>query len=82
MVNINTYLYTVNRIVSNPSSYPGIHLIPSPRTSFKPLEPKSQLLIIWKAFFEYLNEKISNYKGVNAKNFGTFTYEVSFLYLN
>lgn len=24
-----------------------------------------------------MNEKISNYKGVNVKNFGTFSYEVS-----
>lgn len=53
--------------------------MPCPRTSeaFKPLEPKSNLLIIWKAFCEYLHEKVNNYKGVNVKGLGTFTYEVS-----
>lgn len=76
---VNITLNIPNRIISNPRSYPGAHLVPCPRTSeaFKPLEPKSQLLIIWKSFCEYLHEKVTNYKGVNLKGFGTFTYEVS-----
>jgi len=34
------------------------------------------MLIIWKAFCEYLNEKVSSYKGVNVKGLGAFTFEV------
>lgn len=33
--------------------------------------------IIWRSFSEYLNEKISACKGINVKNFGAFTFEVS-----
>ena len=32
---------------------------------------------MWKAFCEYLKEKVTNYKGVNVKGLGTFTFEVS-----
>lgn len=32
--------------------------------------------IIWRAFCEYLREKISECKGINVKNLGAFTYEV------
>jgi len=35
------------------------------------------MLIIWKAFCEYLKEKLLEYKGVNIKNLGAFTYEVA-----
>ena len=35
------------------------------------------MLVIWKAFCEYLKEKVSAYKGVNVKGLGTFTFEVS-----
>lgn len=34
------------------------------------------MLVVWKAFCEYLKEKFTAYKGVNVKGFGTFTYEV------
>jgi nucleoid DNA-binding protein len=34
------------------------------------------MLIVWKAFCEYLKEKIVSYKGVNVKGFGSFTFEV------
>lgn len=72
-------LTLIYRVVNNSKTYPGSHQVSAERTSeaFKPLEPKSQLLIIWKAFCEYLKEKVYDYKGVNVKNFGTFTYEVS-----
>lgn len=68
----------VEYIIKNPHAYPGCHLYPSERSSeaFKPLEPKSQLLVIWKALCEYLKENVSNYKGVYVRNFGTFTFEV------
>ena len=35
------------------------------------------MLIIWRAFCEYLKEKLLEYKGVNVKNLGAFTYEVN-----
>lgn len=65
-------------ILSNPNVYVGLHQESCPRTSdaFKPLETKSQMLIIWKAFCEYVREKVTECKGVNIKNFGAFTYEV------
>jgi len=65
-------------ILSNPNVYTGLQQESCPRTSdaFKPLETKSQMLIIWKAFCEYVREKITECKGVNIKNFGAFTYEV------
>ena len=52
--------------------------MPCERTSpsFKPLEPKSQLLVIWRATCEYIKEQFCKYKGVNIRGFGAFTYEV------
>ena len=35
------------------------------------------MLIIWKAFCEYLKERLMDYKGINVKNLGAFTYEVN-----
>ncbi len=68
----------VDYIIANPNIYNGLHQESCPRTSdaFKPLEVKSQFIIIWKAFCEYLREKVSDCKGINIKNFGAFTYEV------
>lgn len=68
----------IDYILSNPTTYPGLHQESFPRTSssFKPLEKKSQLQIIWRSFCEYLYEKLSECKGINIKNFGAFTYEV------
>ncbi len=34
------------------------------------------MLVIWKAFCEYLREKVMAYKGVNVKGLGAFTFEV------
>jgi len=34
------------------------------------------MTIIWRAFCEYIREKITDYKGVNVKNWGAFTYEI------
>jgi nucleoid DNA-binding protein len=34
------------------------------------------MLIVWKAFCEYVKEKVNAYKGVNVKGFGAFTFEV------
>jgi len=75
---VNIYLNYIYRICKNPKNYPGKHMNPSSRSnpSVKPLETKSQLLVLWHATFSYVKEQISNYIGVNIKNFGTFTYEV------
>ena len=64
--------------MKNKSRFPGKHLEPCERTSpsFKPLEPKSQLLVIWRATCEYIKEQFCKYKGINIRGFGAFTYEV------
>ena len=71
-------LFIYNRIIKNKSHYPGKHLESCSRTSpsFKPLEPKSQLLVIWRATCEYIKEQFCKYKGINIRGFGAFTYEV------
>jgi nucleoid DNA-binding protein len=68
----------INWILKNPTRYPGRHLTPQPRTSsvYKPLEPASQMLIIWKSTIEYLNEQILGGKGVNIRGFGSFCFDV------
>lgn len=35
------------------------------------------MLIIWRAFCEYIKEKLYSYNGVNVKGFGAFTFEVA-----
>jgi nucleoid DNA-binding protein len=65
-------------ILSHPSNYPGLHLTPQPRTSQsnKPLEPNSQLQIVWKATIEYINENLLMGRGVNVPGFGAFTFDI------
>lgn len=36
-----------------------------------------KILVIWKAFCEYIQERLNEYKGINVKNFGAFTFEVA-----
>jgi len=33
--------------------------------------------VIWKAFCDYVQERLNDYKGINVKNFGAFTFEVA-----
>ena len=35
------------------------------------------MLIIWRAFCEYIKEKLYSYSGVNVKGFGSFTFEAT-----
>lgn len=69
----------IKYILANPGSYPGKHLSPQPRTdgSLKPLEPLSQMQMIWKATIEYIHENLREGKGVNIPNFGGFTFDIS-----
>lgn len=48
------------------------------RTSpnLKPLQPKAQFIIIWKALIEYLGDNLQSGRSVNLKKFGAFTYNV------
>ena len=59
--------------------YPGKHNQSTIRTApnLKPLQPKAQLLIIWKALIEYLGNNISSGKSVNIRKFGSFTFNVT-----
>lgn len=47
-------------ILKNPNTYPGKHNFPTERTnrSQPPLEPKSQMQIIWKALITYLDANL------------------------
>jgi hypothetical protein len=50
--------------LKNPTLYPGKHLSSAPRTTpaLKPLEPLAQMMIIWRAMIEYVQEKLANGK--------------------
>jgi len=65
-------------ILNHPKNYPGKHQESQPRTvtSFKPLEPKSQFHIIFKAMSEYMKENLASGKSVNLRGFGAFSFEV------
>jgi len=65
-------------ILTHNKNYPGKHQESQPRTvsSFKPLEPKSQFHVIFKALSEYIKENLSSGKSVNLKGFGAFSFEV------
>lgn len=65
-------------ILKYPNRYPGLHQIPQPRATpgLKPLEPSSQLLIIWRSTVEYIQENILAGRGVNIKGFGAFTFAI------
>lgn len=67
-----------NRILKNGAKYPGKHNNSTMRTqsNLKPLQPKAQMVIIWKALIEYLNNNIRAGRSVNMKKFGAFTFNV------
>jgi hypothetical protein len=66
------------RILKNSDKYPGKHNHSTQRTSpnLKPLQPKAQMLIIWKALIEYVHNNLLAGRSVNIKKFGAFTYNV------
>ena len=68
----------VEYILDHPVNYPGSHNDPAARTSIgmKPLEPKAQMMIMWRALWEYLEEKLKSGKNVNIKGFGAFTFDI------
>jgi len=65
-------------ILAHKQNYPGRHQESQPRTlqAFKPLEPKSQFHVIFKALSEYIKENLSSGKSVNIRGFGAFSFEV------
>jgi len=65
-------------ILTHKKNYPGKHQESQPRTvsSFKPLEPKSQFHVIFKALSEYIKENLASGKSVNLKGFGAFSFEI------
>jgi len=67
-----------NWILTHKKNYPGKHQESQPRTlpSFKPLEPKSQFHVVFKALSEYIKENLSSGKSVNLKGFGAFSFEI------
>jgi nucleoid DNA-binding protein len=65
-------------ILTHKKNYPGKHQESQPRTlpSFKPVEPKSQFHVIFKALSEYIKENLASGKSVNLKGFGAFSFEI------
>ncbi|CAD8199326.1 unnamed protein product [Paramecium octaurelia] len=68
-----------NWILNHKNNYPGKHQESQPRTiqSYKPLEAKAQFHIVIRATAEYIKEKMLNGNGVNLKEFGAFTMEIT-----
>jgi len=68
----------IEYILKNPDNYPGAHVEPAARTGggFKPLEPKAQMMIMWRALCNYLEEKLTSGKNVNIKGFGAFAFDI------
>jgi nucleoid DNA-binding protein len=66
-------------ILNHSKNYPGKHQESQPRTvnSFKPLEPKSQLHVIFKTMSEYMKENLISGKSVNLRGFGAFSFEIA-----
>jgi len=65
-------------ILTHQKNYPGKHQESQPRTlpSFKPLEPKAQFHVIFKALSEYIKENLTSGKSCNLKGFGAFSFEI------
>lgn len=68
----------IDYILKNPDNYPGAHVEPAARTGggFKPLEPKAQLMIMWRALSQYLEDKLTSGKNVNIRGFGAFAFDI------
>ena len=68
----------IDYILKNPSNYPGAHIEPAARTDHasKPLESKAQLMIMWRALCNYLEEKLRSGKNVNIRGFGAFAFSI------
>mmetsp|Transcript_27563 Transcript_27563/g.24424 ORF Transcript_27563/g.24424 Transcript_27563/m.24424 type:complete len:157 (+) Transcript_27563:22-492(+) len=68
----------IEYILKHPDNYPGAHAEPAARTGggYKPLEPKAQMMIMWRALSSYLEEKLKTGKNVNIKGFGAFAYDI------
>ena len=68
----------IEYILKHPDNYPGAHIDPAARTGggFKPLEPKAQMMIMWRALSEYLEEKLKSGRNVNIKGFGAFAFDI------
>jgi len=67
----------IDWILKNPTKYPGKHNQSTLRTApnLKPLQPKAQMLIIWKALIEYVGNNVKSGRSVNIRKFGSFTYD-------
>jgi len=65
-------------ILKNGSKYPGKHNTPTERTNpnQRPLEAKSQMLIIWRGLVTYLDNQLRAGKSVNIRKFGAFTFDI------
>jgi len=64
--------------LSKPCNFPGKQNNPTVRTNpnQKSLEPKAQMLIVWRAFITYLNNQLQEGRSVNIRKFGAFVYDI------
>jgi hypothetical protein len=69
----------VLRVIKNGSKYPGLHNQSTQRTNpfQKPLEPKAQMLIVWRGLVTYLDQQLRQGKSVNIQRFGAFTFDIA-----
>jgi len=65
-------------VLKNGDKYPGKHNTPTERTNpnQKPLEAKSQMLIIWRGLVTYLDNTLRGGHSVNIRKFGAFTFDI------
>jgi len=74
---------SINNIIdyalSKPGNFPGKHNVPTNRTysQQQPLEPKAQMLIIWRSFIQYLDDNMRAGRSINIRKFGAFTFDVA-----
>jgi len=64
--------------LTKPCNFPGKQNSPTVRTNpnQKALEPKAQMLIVWRAFITYLNNQLQEGRSVNIRKFGAFVYDI------
>uniref|UniRef100_A0A0G4I9G0 CCDC81 HU domain-containing protein n=1 Tax=Chromera velia CCMP2878 TaxID=1169474 RepID=A0A0G4I9G0_9ALVE len=67
----------VSHLLKNPHHYPGKHNTPQSRTSqgTNPLDSTRQLLLIWDAMCNYIQEQLEQSRSVCIQGLGTFTFE-------
>eukprot|EP00451_Oxyrrhis_marina_P005310 CAMPEP_0204291076 /NCGR_PEP_ID=MMETSP0468-20130131/61797_1 /ASSEMBLY_ACC=CAM_ASM_000383 /TAXON_ID=2969 /ORGANISM="Oxyrrhis marina" /LENGTH=275 /DNA_ID=CAMNT_0051269351 /DNA_START=55 /DNA_END=882 /DNA_ORIENTATION=+ len=69
----------VQHVLENPKYYPGPHNLSAPRTTqgLQQLDTTRQMMLIWDALCQYMQESLEGGRSVNIPYFGAFTFENS-----